>query len=350
MIDWITAIVPFDHHTPISGGVVVSTTAEGEIEYEVTKRAVIKGSFDDQISIRSHNYSNAPAGGAAAGRSIEIHGNPAKFLQGHNIHGTDDLRGLVTGFMHCVSEIYNTPQTQEVIAAWEQGRFTLRRVDVNYSWHLRSLADVLSWIRSAEHSAHMRRRGKGELTKNGTLYFGKHSRRWGFKFYAKGHELGAHTLPVQLADTPLFDYAQTLLRGELVLRSQELKRLDLANGTDWNDTTANSVFENILTQLELNDMHTLTNEIIDQLPPRLKLVYTAWQAGQDIRAMFPKKTFYRHRNALLPHGVDIAVKQPRDSSRDNVVPLVRVLEAVPAEIPQWMYDQNLIFIPPKKSA
>ncbi|EOT9914859.1 phage/plasmid replication protein, partial [Escherichia coli] len=29
--------------------------------------------------------------------------------------------------------------------------------------------------------------------------------------------------------------------------------------------------------------------------------------------------------------------------KNNIIPMVRVLEARPAEIPQWIYDKGLIF-------
>ena len=45
---------------------------------------VVEGSHDSNITIRSHTDS-----------TIEISGNPAKFLQGHNIFGTNDLKYLV---------------------------------------------------------------------------------------------------------------------------------------------------------------------------------------------------------------------------------------------------------------
>ena len=52
-------------------------------EYEICNRLSVKGSHDSNITIRSHTDN-----------TIEISGNPAKFLQGHNVFGTNDLKYL----------------------------------------------------------------------------------------------------------------------------------------------------------------------------------------------------------------------------------------------------------------
>lgn len=94
----------------------------------------------------------------------------------------------------------------------------------------------------------------------------------------------------------------------------------------------------------MSDQLTLPTTALENLPPRLVAVYHLWQEGHDIRAMFPKPTFYRYRKGLLPLGVDLAVRQPHED-RSNVVPLIRVLEAVPMEPPAWAYGTSLLVGP-----
>jgi II/X family phage/plasmid replication protein len=53
-----------------------------------------------------------------------------------------------------------------------------------------------------------------------------------------------------------------------------------------------------------------------------------------------KPTFYRYRKVFLAYGIDIALVQ--ESTKSNVIPLVRYLEATPADIPQWAYDKGLV--------
>ncbi len=50
--------------------------------------------------------------------------------------------------------------------------------------------------------------------------------------------------------------------------------------------------------------------------------------------MLSKTSFYKHRRDLLEYGIDIAIRK-EVADRTNVIPLVRVLEAVPVGVPKW---------------
>ena len=69
-------------------------------------------------------------------------------------------------------------------------------------------------------------------------------------------------------------------------------------------------------------------------------IYALWLNGEDLRQSLPKNTFYRYRRTFLEHGIDISIVH--DKHRNNIVPLVRYLEAQPADIPQWAYEKNLV--------
>lgn len=95
----------------------------------------------------------------------------------------------------------------------------------------------------------------------------------------------------------------------------------------------------------MSNLKALPTTAIQSLPTRLLAVYHLWQEGHDLRAMYPKNTFYRYRRQLLPYGVDIAVLQPNDDKFSNVVPLIRILEAVPVSPPEWAYGTPLLIGP-----
>ena len=59
--------------------------------------------------------------------------------------------------------------------------------------------------------------------------------------------------------------------------------------------------------------------------------------------MFSRSAFYKFRAELLPLGLDIATVMPREVS--NVVPLYRVLEAKPTQVPDWAVGTLLYFEP-----
>ena len=215
-------------------------------------------------------------------------------------------------------------------------------------YQLRNRADVLSWLATAEHTSTMRHRGRGQLCKGSTLYFGKSSRRWSLKFYAKGQEVESkgHELPktIEFRDN-LIEYAQPALRSELTLRSMQLKDAELQLAANWprNAEGISQLFNGYLKGLNMSDVRRIPAENLDSLPSGCRLAYQSWLEGYDLKGMLAARTFYRYRNQLLQHGVDIATVNPKENT--NVVPLVRVLEAVPMAFQSGLRIQLCILTP-----
>lgn len=69
--------------------------------------------------------------------------------------------------------------------------------------------------------------------------------------------------------------------------------------------------------------------------------YCYWRRGLDLHQFISKSTYYRHRKVLLTYGVDISVLHP-NPERETVVPLQRIIEAVPVSISDWAYERGLI--------
>ena len=334
MIDWVTAVLRCDHDpSKLISGMVMSFDALGNQEWTVNKNLTVEGSYSSKIQIKSHTDS-----------SIWISGNPTKFLQGHNIFGTDDLTYLMGRFFDSLmghDELGLKPTSQQYDAI-QEGDYDLKRVDINQSWHLKNRDEVLAWIRSAGACGRLKHRGAGQFSGD-TLYFGKNSRRWSAKCYSKGHEINAknHQLPKELQIPELLDWADKALRIELVLRSMQLKDFLLYNGKQWcADTSKMLLCSLVLENLEITDNMALPDDLLSTLPTRLKGIYALWLNGEDLRQSLPKNTFYRYRRQFLEHNIDISIVQ--DGKRNNIVPLIRYLEAEPAQIPQWAYERNLV--------
>lgn len=341
MIDWLRFIIPCTHLHPIDGGRIIKVNSLHEIEWEVQSRLKVPGSHDSSIQVKTHLVNSD-----GTGSMLYIDGNPVKWLQGHNLWGTDDLLSLVYAFMELLAPIIGATPTEADKAAWLTGDYEIKAIDFNRTWHLRNRSDVLAWLRSAEHCARMRQRGQGVL-QGSTLYFGKHSRRWALKCYSKGEEVNAkdHKLPLALQLPSVMEWAEKSLRIEIRMLSPELKRRGLHVAANWGDNAVLVNHQDILQGLEMSDAHTLPNFELPDLPPRLLGAYQLWKDGHDLRAIYPRKTFYRYRLQMLGHGIDIAIIQPKEKS--NVIPLIRVLEALPVDIPDWAMGTDLYFDPPK---
>lgn len=345
MIDWLSLVVPCLHTTPITGGQVISIKPTGEVEWLCSKRSTVVGSFSTGLQVRTATHTIDPC------THVEISGNPVKFFQGHNLWGTDDLHALTLATIHRIVDTLGMAPTAEDRGAWLAGDVQITRVDCTESFHLRSLAEVLAWLRAAEQTSHLAHRGRGQLVKGSTLYFGKNSRRWSLKLYAKGQEVRAkgHGQDSVLDLPSAMEWADRTLRAELTLRSMGLKRLGFDRVRDWIpvDGVPFAVTEQLLRErlgaMTMTTTSHLSADVVESLRPTLRAVVAAWEAGHDLRAMFSKSGFYKFRAELLPHGLDIATLVPREVS--NVVPLYRVLEAKPVGVPDWAIGTPLYFEP-----
>ena len=76
---------------------------------------------------------------------VEISGNPAKFLQGHNVFGTNDLKYLVAKMIDklCMMDKLELKPTDVEYENIQQGIYHLSRVDVNehFAFHLLKLLE-----------------------------------------------------------------------------------------------------------------------------------------------------------------------------------------------------------------
>ena len=90
---------------------------------------------------------------------------------------------------------------------------------------------------------------------------------------------------------------------------------------------------------------SLNDSILDTLPRKLRTYYKLWLHGEDLRLELSKPTFYRIRNQLKQYDIDIALVRDVEKPVDNVVPLIKVLEAQPVGIPYWAFEQGLVVAP-----
>ena len=91
----------------------------------------------------------------------------------------------------------------------------------------------------------------------------------------------------------------------------------------------------------MSEQIALSTKVLHELPTYLRSTYVLWKDGHNPREMLSKPTFYKHRAHLLQHGIDINITVEK-VDRSNVVPLVRVLEAKPVQIPDWAFELGLV--------
>jgi II/X family phage/plasmid replication protein len=340
-IDWVSARVPLTGAGVITGGSVVALDADGVVEWRSTRRLEVKGSYSTKMLVR-----------ASGDDELEISGNPVKYLQGHNVFGPASLIPLVSCAMAAITDQLGVQPAADDRSDWRSGAYTLSRVDVarlidcGSSARTRKVLDLLNEFARTKYQSASR-------VRSGTVYIGQHSRRVALKFYDKGEEVrqgkGGHGLCAKLAPIwhpKLLGFASGKLRAELTLRSNELRDRGLHRGSRWSADVAESLLDERMAALELHDTLRLADDVVEGLPGRLVAVYEAWRAGRDLRVLYARRTFYRYRNQLLAHGVDIAKVQPRLVVTENEYPLgvsLRELLTGPGvDVPDWARGTELL--------
>ncbi|WP_026960549.1 phage/plasmid replication protein, II/X family [Aliagarivorans taiwanensis] len=344
MIDWATVEIPLNH-TPIYGGEVISILPDGTQEWSTPKRMQAVGSYEKKLSFRS-------VGGDGAGKATHlwISGNPSKFLQGHNVFGSDDLVSLVADTFAIIAKQFCLKPTLQEQHAIAIGDYQVNKVDINYSFDLPCRSDVLAFIRAMEFKAKTRH-GRPSM-KGGTLYFGDNrSPYWFIKLYCKAEEIETNrgALPIALQNLGIEQWVENKLRIELTLKRKQLRKLDVINAKDLSAVRVRELFNDYLRKLEMKEQIALTSEQQMNLPHRLQSTYILWREGRDLRNVLPRPTYYRHRKELLEHGIDINLCQ-ESLDRSNVVPLVKIIEAQPAVIPRFAYEKRLVHSSANSSA
>lgn len=335
MIDWALVFFPIVHE-PLASGTLISLDSNGAEEWHCNKRSLATGSYEKRISLTSvggDGFHNAT--------ELKVNGNPSKFLQGHNVFGSDDLKSLLYDTFCVLVKQYDLHPTDMEIQRIKNGCYPIKTIDINYSFDLLSRSDVLAYIRALEFKAKTRH-GRPAM-KGGTLYFGKHSHRWALKAYCKAEEIETKNgkIPHELQGKGIEDWSENKLRIELRLLSKELDELGIKEVKDLDKQTIKKLFNIYLRKIDMNDQIKLNNETFHKLPKTLRATYTLWVSGSDLRDMISKATYYRHRTALKEYGINIDL-DAESGSKSNVVPMIRILEAVPAENPQFAFDKGLI--------
>lgn len=295
MIDWLTFRASTAPHDPLANGAVMKFDREQNTEWIAPARLPLIGSHNASITVRSLDRT-----------MLEVSGNPAKFLQGHNLWGSNFVPGLTAAM---------ADQVEQMTGLEVRNVGTFSRVDIAGLLDVGSPELVREIIRALGAAGTVRHRGKGQLVEEGTVYWGKHSRRWSLKVYDKQREvLSTKTVSDLPTVTAL---ASGKLRVELVLRGMELKAMNLRTLEQWSTVDPMRLLAAFLQSLELPDQSPRLD--VTALPRHLRAPFMQWAQGDDLRSLYPRPTFYRYRRALLAWNVDISVPPAEPMTHTNEI-------------------------------
>lgn len=322
--DWISIYQRHPQRLPVlCDGAVMRIDVNGETINTTLRKTRIEGSHDTSIYLRCD------------GETVWFEGNASRFGRPDNVFGYT-FRQCIERINALLSQRNLPPFTDgekfisnfkgEPRAIWTGAMVT--RVDMTQNFITGSKEDAYHFMRwlSGQQASRLKTgtHGDGE-----TVDFGRGSRRVYSKAYLKGAEIRRHAQGNEYLQQ-LADWCDQvgLVRFETTYKSTKLhdmgchylggfdmKQLEI----DFEDRK--SVFTRASADVE---------ELAD-LPKAVLGTYRMWQAGDDVTSKLSRAAFYKHRKALLPYGVDIAVKS-------NVVQMkskTRVIRLGPVSPPDW---------------
>lgn len=312
-VDWFTGIIGYDARA-LKLGRMVRFSADGDVEWDVDTKRAVEGSWSSQMMIGRGFATDAMRMFAARNGyrcpmdCLYVSGNPAKFLQGHNVFGPSvSLLGPVMR-----EAVRRFPDAVRPPDAGEERWPALHRsrVDTAVMVALPTHDAVHEWLNGA--AAFTRSRHGRPLVSGTTVYWGQHSRRWSMKAYCKFCELMEHRPEQHFHE--LSGYCENQLRLELTLRGQEMKpRGTLTEDVVW------EYWRRVVVGVPKVDFDAMDRKILESsLPSGAKTALLLWTGGKDVRfGVLTKATFYRYRRQILSlFGIDIS--RPRDDQAEKV--------------------------------
>lgn len=294
MIDWITAHIVTDHPI-IPVGKVLSISPDGEEEWSVDKHLPVSGSFESRIMLKTVHTKLGPA--------VRLHGNPVKFLQGHNLFGSSNIMGLLGQAYRRIQSLQPELQLPDLGIDVD---IDITRIDIARMYKMQCSKDVQRYIHHMAKTSRSRC-GTGQFAGD-TLYFQKRSKRWAVKMYDKEREIQKHKIPLEIqSKMDLSEYADSTLRIEVTLRKKEL---DTMSDEKFNllMTNPDAIFDEYYGRLTMTENVKVPNEKLRDLSPAIRAIYYDWLHGENPKATMKRPTFYKYRRHLLDNlGVDISV-------------------------------------------
>ena len=293
-IDWIHVSIAVKHDPQlISRGIVLHLNNEWDIASAVHhyKPQTLRSSYENTLWIKPSTTG-----------SIEISGNFYKFLNHHNVTGSNDLIGLVFDLInHLTALEIGIQPTEQELKDIQDGKFRLFRVDVNKAILFDSKVKALDHLEDLKSTASYPYRKK--TTYSNGVYFGMRSKRWCLKFYHKGTEVQAHKNGEFPLDDELKALADLMVRAEMRINSYQLKEWDLQFGYQWSTGIAQSLLDTTLNKLALPTKPVVEEPKFESSADRK--FYKCWLDG-DAEICYSLRTIQRYTKRFLhEYGINI---------------------------------------------
>lgn len=335
-IDWITVqqLHPEGGIKVVNDGRVFAVDEDGVIEWEVERAFEFEGSHDSRVKIQSDGW------------TVRLSGNVGRFHRRDNIFGfaLDEVMGKANRIL----EVFELPSFEKGQPFLEYGspyfKFTgafFTRLDLTANFSVGCGANVAPFMQhlAAQSVSRMR---TGSFPDGYTVDYGRGSKYWYAKAYAKYHQLTSRQQKKRspLPEVVAFVEAVGMVRFEATLKSRFL----IQNGLRyWGAIDMNKLTRVFNEKAEVIRREKAAYESLDQmfeqLPAELLGTALAWKMGKDLPRMMKRATYYRHRRRLVDEfGIDVS--QPCRVVELATRIKVREISVMPMVAPDWYWDRT----------
>jgi hypothetical protein len=303
MIDFLDVTIPFQHDGDINGGYKDSNKKDGATNRKFyTIR--IKGRNGSSIQIVSVDK-----------QLLRIIGNPAMFIQGQNVFGTDNINALTYKMAIKVARKLGVELTLENKRSLKKGDFDIHRIDLTYNFVLPSQASVCEWVDKTAKSISSGKQVVNVIRRSTihhfqTILLGGSSSYISLKLYNKHQQLKELLNKKRLSEVDpimikLIEYAKPFLRCEIRLHNQYLKEHNLTRASALTPKVIKDHYFAKFDRTYLGTSTVLPIKDIEGFGKNERLAYELWLKGGRVESLVSPSTFRRLRNSLLGLGLDI---------------------------------------------
>lgn len=338
-IKFILEHIPFGHEMTQ----VISTTLDQTKEWR--KKTKIQSSMPwVTITAKSRNH----------GEILWLEGSFLRFLQGHNVCGTNDIRWVCEMTLRLALDQLEIPYDDKKIAV-AMASAELYRLDIAWNVRCKNHKMVTSVIRALIDSANAYP-GAIKYFLGESIYFDHNSRVQYFKVYDKFAQMKKKQF-TQLRNSnfsgcdELEKYAGKHLRCEVSLLRPYLKEHKLERLANWSKKTVQDHIETGTKFFEREaKIATIAHPVsIKNLTFAQRRVYALWRHGEELDDHFGRTALRSHVRKLKQHGLDLSRRPPRSMDGSVTLKEIFVSENIRSAYPKRFISCGIVAVRPKRT-
>ena len=306
MIDRLHFIISIGEHSPIAETYLLELDDNGEVIKATNKSIKLKANTTDETASSIRSIENNTA--------IEVITSPNKYIYGHNLYGSSDIRFLITETVRkALIEINRIDILPNVVESTE---IKILGVDINSMCIIPRPSQYLSLLPNRLDT------NSTITAKDNTVYVGNHIHSdSAFRIYDKWVERNNKKMLQYLSNEDQ-EWMSDKLRIELILKPRELDKLELSDIAQWSTDTAEIIYKKYREKLKLMKAVSEDLSLLDSVEAGY---YCRWKyVGDPLEVIIPaERTRVRYRKSIKDKiGVDLA----RSYNGEGMNPLLQMVE------------------------